>query len=94
MLPSVERIIELPQQADLLHPPQEARDIGGIDDERPGEVGGAHPGRLAGEEVEHIELRGREPVRLEDTLGLLLQDLGGREYSVDEVHADEAGFIS
>ena len=41
--------------------------------------------------MEHIELRGREPVGPEYALRLLLQGLCGRENLEDEVHGGERG---
>jgi hypothetical protein len=94
VLPAIAGIRELLEQAHQLHPLQETRDIGGIDDQGAGEVRGAHAGRLAGQKVEHVELRGRQRVRLEGALGLLLQGLGSREDLEDEMHEGERGAIS
>ena len=44
--------------------------------------------------MEHVELRGCQPVGLEDALGLLLQCLRGREDLEDEVHGGEPGVVS
>jgi hypothetical protein len=77
-----------PQSEEALpaHPAEQRRDIGGVDRERPGDLGSHHSFILAYNEFQYIELGWSQPEGPERPLGDPLHAPGGRQDSEGQVH--------